>query len=125
MLICIAAIPFWQHQRNGQILENAGLAHGDIAPSNLLISPDGASHWIDFDGMRFPDPDISAPETIGHRSMLAPELRNGTSSPDMLSDRFAMAVYLNWLLLSRHPVTGLADTPAETDYLMTANIWSE
>ena len=108
-----------------QVLEDAGLAHGDIAPSNLLISPEGASHWIDFDGMRFPDPDIPAPETIGHRSMLAPELRNGVSSPDMLSDSFAMAVYLNWLLLSRHPVTGLADTPAETDQLMSASIWPE
>ena len=107
------------------LLENLGLAHGDIAPGNILISPDGATHWIDLDGANLPDPHIPPPQTIGQRPMLAPELRDGSQGPDLASDRYSMAVYLNMLLLCRHPVDGLASTPAETDDWMSRDLWPE
>ena len=107
------------------LLEASGLAHGDIAPGNILISVDGATYWIDFDGANLPGPGMPPPETLGQRPMLAPELRNGTEKPNITSDRYAMGVYLNMLLLCRHPVDGLASTPVETDDWMNKDIWPE
>ena len=107
------------------LLEDSGLAHGDIAPGNILISLDGATYWIDFDGANLPGPGMPPPETIGQRPMLAPELRSGSQAPSITSDRYAMGVYLNMLLLCRHPIDGLAKTPVETDDFMSRNFWPE
>ncbi len=107
------------------ILESVGLAHGDIAPANILVSPDGATNWIDLDGANLPGSAMPPPETLGQRPMLAPELRDGSQAPNMASDRYAIGVYLNMLLLGRHPIDGLANTPTETDDWMSRNLWPE
>ena len=107
-------------------LEALGVAHGDIAPANILIGPDGASYFIDFDGACLPNPTIPKPDILGQQPMMAPELRNGTQpSPTLLTDRFAIAVFMSFLLLSRHPLTGLAHTPQETDHWMSQGTWPE
>ena len=107
------------------ILEENGIAHGDIAPSNVLIAPDGAATLIDLDTFASLDPSVPDPLHIGQPPMMAPELRGGGVSPSILSDRFAFAVLLSWLLFGHHPVTDLATNPAETDTEMSRGKWPE
>lgn len=108
------------------MLEDHDLAHGDIAPSNVLIAPDGTVSLIDFDGFVSRDPAVPAPATIGQRPMLAPELRAGTGvSPSIESDRFALGVYLSWFLSGRYPTDGLSEIPAEIDQYMMQGDWPE
>lgn len=107
------------------ILEENGIAHGDIAPSNVLIAPDGATTLIDLDTFASLDPGIPDPLHIGQPPMMAPELRGGGVSPSIESDRFAFAVLLSWLLFGHHPVTDLATNPAETEAQMSRGDWPE
>lgn len=104
-------------------LERHGVAHGDIAPSNILITPQGHPQLIDFDNAVIERSGITAPMR-GQNMMLAPELRSG-ASPSIASDRFAWAVLFNLWLLRRHPTDGTAKSPAEMSRLMSRGIWPE
>jgi len=111
-------------------LEKAGIAHGDIAPSNLLIRDSGEIDLIDIDNYALADHSVPPPQMVGQHAMLAPELRRsrngGTNcTPNMESDRFAWGVLFNILLLGRHPADGLADTPDAIDQLMSSGQWPE
>lgn len=107
------------------ILEEQGVAHGDLAPSNIMISPAGEVYLIDFDNFIAKDKRIPPPTMVGQHMMIAPELRGKRGrKPDQWSDRFAAAVLLNLLLLRRHPA-GEAKTPADVDRVMSKGRWPE
>lgn len=108
------------------ILEENGIAHGDIAPSNIIISKDGDVYLIDFDNFATHDPDIPSPQMAGQHMMMAPEIRSGDGNvtPNIESDRFAYGVILNMLLLRRHPVRD-AQVPTDVDLAMSSGHWPE
>lgn len=108
------------------ILAHHGIAHGDIAFSNILIDQDGTVSLIDFDGYTAEDPASLPSSVIGQRPMLAPELRlRHQDQPSLESDRFALAIFLNVLLTGRYPTDGLSTMPAEIDTLLTDGTWPE
>ncbi|MEM1300086.1 MAG: hypothetical protein AAGH68_12500 [Pseudomonadota bacterium] len=112
-------------------LETAGIAHGDVAPSNIMIMPNGWADLIDLDNYVTQDPLNPAPSMIGQHPMMAPELRMARNAgqpipPTIESDRFAWAVLFSLLLFYRHPTDGQIDgTPASFDAAMTSGIWPE
>lgn len=111
-------------------LEKHGIAHGDIAPSNLLVRDDGTIDLIDFDNYALADGSVPPPTMIGQHPMIAPDLRaardaNIPVAPDLTSDRFAWAVIFNILLLGRYPADGLADTPKKLDRILSSGKWPE
>ena len=105
------------------ILEEQRIAHGDIAPSNIQITPQGEAYLIDFDSIII-NGNIPA-TTKGQHMMLAPEVRDGSCDPSIETDRFAWAVLFNILLLRRHPADGLTQTPADMDRVMSQGRWPE
>lgn len=116
-----------------QRLEESGIAHGDIAPSNILIRDDGQPDLIDLDNFGVADPGVASASMIGQHAMLAPELRQARNSagtganvaPGTETDRFAWGILFNLLLLGRHPADGLAQTPKEFDAHMMSGHWLE
>lgn len=111
-------------------LEQAGIAHGDVAPSNVLVRADGWIDLIDIDNFSTAEPKVPAPQMLGQHAMVAPELRvarrqKQERAPDLFSDRFAWGVLFNLLLLGRHPADGLADNPKAFDDMMTLGEWLE
>lgn len=60
-------------RRLAQYLESQGIAHGDIQPGNLMVSPDGASvRLIDYDGVFVPALAGMHSAEIGHRNFQHP-----------------------------------------------------
>jgi serine/threonine protein kinase len=109
-----------------QLLEENGIVHGDIAPSNICIAPNGQVTLIDLDGYLADDPSVPPPDTVGQWPMLAPEQRNKTcEQPSRESGYFAMAVLNSMILFLRHPTDGLADEPAAVDHYMSLGHWPE
>ncbi len=108
-----------------EILEEHGIAHGDLAPSNLIIETDGSVHLIDFDNFSSTDTAVPTPTMAGQPMMLAPEIRIDKQTPTIESDRFSFAVLLGMILLRRHPADGQAQVPADMDRVMTSGIWPE
>jgi len=107
------------------ILEENGIAHGDIAPSNIMIDKDGGVHLIDFDNFDLKDGHTPKPTMAGQHMMLAPEIRqNKNQPPNIKSDRFSFAIIYNLLLLRRHPADQ-ATTPSELDDILTCGHWAE
>lgn len=109
-----------------QLLEENGIFHGDIAPSNIRIAPDGRVSIIDFDGFLTNDPGVPPPDTIGQRPMLAPEQRNKTCErPTRESGLFALGVFLSMVPTGHYPTEGLAEEPADVDHFMSQGHWPE
>jgi len=101
------------------ILEEQGIAHGDIAPSNIMIGVDGSVYLIDFDNFALENSNIPKPQMAGQHMMLAPEIRkNKGQPPNIASDRFSAAIIYSLLLLRRHPASD-ATTPAEVDTILS------
>ncbi len=107
------------------ILEEHGIAHGDIAPSNIIITADGSVYLIDFDNFTCADTSVPAPTMAGQAMMLAPEIRLDKQVPTIESDRFAFSILFNMILLRRHPADGQAQVPSDMDLVMTSRIWPE
>lgn len=60
-------------RRLAQYLESQGIAHGDIQPGNMMVSPDGAFvKLIDYDGMFVPALAGMHSAEIGHRNFQHP-----------------------------------------------------
>lgn len=109
-----------------QSLEENGIVHGDIAPSNVLIAADGAVQLIDFDGFLSLDPNVPAPDTIGQRPMLAPEQRNGThQTPTVESGYFQAAMLMSMILTGHFPTDGMPSEPAAVDRVLCQGGWPE
>lgn len=111
-------------------LEHRGIAHGDIAPANVLVRDDGTIDLIDFDNYVLADGSVPPPTMIGQHPMIAPELRAARNAkkslaPDLMSDRFSWAVLFNILLLGRYPADGLATTPSKLDQVLSTGDWPE
>ncbi len=87
------------------VLEKLGVAHGDIAASNLMVNPVGPHHYavsvIDFDNALIPG--APAPGFRGQDLYSAHELLTGAATVSLESDRFALAVLLHELIFLRHP----------------------
>lgn len=67
-----------------KVLQEAGVCHGDLKPSNVLLSTDGKVKLIDIclgdHGLVYATPEFSAPEVLaGHR-------------PDFLSDMYSLGL---------------------------------
>jgi serine/threonine protein kinase len=108
-----------------EILEEQGVAHGDLAPSNIIIETDGSVHLIDFDNASSAGSTFPAATMAGQPMMLAPEIRLDKQNPTIESDRYALAVLLNMVLLRRHPADGQALVPSDMDSVMTSGRWPE
>lgn len=61
-------------RRLAQYLESQGIAHGDIQPGNMMVSPDGGSvTLIDYDGMFVPALTGMHSAELGHRNFQHPK----------------------------------------------------
>ena len=110
---------------NWCVLEENGLAHGDIRLPHIVISKRGETKLLDFDNIISANAAIPPPPMAGDRMIMAPEIRLKKSPPSIESDRFAYAVWYHMLLLQRHPTDAVASTPAELDKVMSDGIWPE
>jgi hypothetical protein len=110
-------------------LHQAGLAHSDLSPRNILIDPAaGQSAVIDIDSLVVPG--IFPPDVLGTPGYIAPEvlatchlpLNDGRrKSPSTLTDLHALAVLIYEYLLLRHPLRGpkVHSTNTEEDEMLS------
>ncbi len=107
-------------------LHQAGLAHSDLSPNNVLIDPrTGTCVVIDIDSLVVPG--LFPPEVIGTRGYVAPEVlqtlgmdRKQRKFPGVQTDLHSMAVLIYEYIFLRHPLTGpkiYSQNPEEDDYL--------
>lgn len=107
------------------ILEEQGVSHGDLAPSNIMITAESEVYLIDFDNFTSTSPHVPKASMAGQHMMLAPELRGDKpSAPDQYSDLFSLGVTMNLLLLRRHPA-GDAKVPADVARALSSGLWPE
>ncbi len=92
------------------VLEGLGVAHGDLAPSNVVVRRRqgyAEASLIDLDNAAVP----GAPDPLfdGQELYAAPEILSGDAGPSVETDRFALAVLMHELLLQRYPFTEMRD----------------
>jgi serine/threonine protein kinase len=95
-------------------LHQAGLAHSDLSNRNVLIDPtNGRCLIIDIDSLVVPQ--LFAPDVLGTRGYIAPEVLTTAQlplndpkrqHPSALSDQHALAVLIYQYLFGRHPLEG-------------------
>ncbi len=107
-------------------MHQAGLAHSDLSPNNVLIDPrTGTSVVIDIDSLVVPG--LFPPEVIGTRGYVAPEVlqtlgmeRSKRIFPGIRTDLHSMAVLIYEYIFLRHPLIGpkiYSEDPEKDDYL--------
>lgn len=74
------------------------VVHGDLAPSNLLLTAGGALHLIDFSAAGSDLGVPHAPRGRGTLPFAAPELCRGETRPSQATDRYAAALLVAELL---------------------------
>lgn len=90
-------------------LHNLGLSYQDLNDGNFFINPESGEILIcDNDNVL---PNGWNMGIQGKPKYMAPEVVNGTNSPDTYSDRFSLAVVLFLLLCKSHPLDGKKDNP--------------
>ncbi len=83
----------------------SGLAHADLSNKNVLIDPRrGSARLLDLDSLVVPG--FAPPSVLGTPGYIAPEVLAGHGSPNIETDRHALAVLLYETLLVRHPLRG-------------------
>ena len=83
----------------------SGLAHADLSNKNVLIDPRrGSARLLDLDSLVVPG--FAPPSVLGTPGYIAPEVLSGKGSPNIETDRHALAVLLYETLLVRHPLRG-------------------
>lgn len=111
------------------VLDDLGVAHGDLAASNILVKLVGDYYEIsllDFDNASIPG--APAPTFRGQDLYAAPELLSGSASATVTSDRFALAVLLYEVLYGRHPFAVATQGPVDfTAYvaMLSQATWKE
>ncbi|MBE5786568.1 MAG: kinase [Clostridiales bacterium] len=95
-------------------MHQAGLAHSDLSPNNVLVDPaTGACVIIDIDSLVVPG--LYPPEVLGTGGYMAPEILAtshlpfgdpGRQLPCVTTDLHALGVLLYEYLLMRHPLEG-------------------
>lgn len=107
-------------------MHQAGLAHSDLSPNNVLIDPkSGTCVVIDIDSLVVPG--LFPPEVIGTRGYVAPEVlqtlgmeRSKRKFPGVQTDLHSMAVLIYEYIFLRHPLIGpkiYSQNPEEDDFL--------
>ncbi len=92
-------------------LARAGWRHGDIKPSNLLLSDDGHVTVLDLEFAARVGSTETNRSILGSVDYLAPELILSGTRTDLRSDLYSLGVILFRLLTGRLPYTG--STPGE------------
>jgi len=88
-------------------LDQGGWMHGDIKPSNILLSPQGHVTLLDLGFARFRGEKVISPREIaGTGYYLAPEHVSSTFRPDIRSDIYSLGIVLYQLLAGRLPLDG-------------------
>lgn len=95
-------------------MHQAGLAHSDLSCNNVLIDPkSGSAVVIDIDSLVVPNK--YAPEVVGTRGYIAPEVLStleldygdpNRALPSVLTDLHALPVLIYEYLFFRHPLIG-------------------
>jgi serine/threonine protein kinase len=103
-------------------LHNAGLAHSDLSPNNVLVDPSkGLSIVIDIDSLVVVG--LFPPDVLGTKGYIAPEVLSTIhlpvqdprrQHPNARTDQHALAVLIYQYLLHRHPLDGRRVPPAKT-----------
>jgi len=103
-------------------LHNAGLAHSDLSPNNVLVDPSkGMSIIIDIDSLVVEG--LFPPDVLGTRGYIAPEVLSTVHlpvhdpkrmAPNEKTDQHALAVLIYQYLLLRHPLEGSKIPPVQT-----------
>ncbi|MFH0782129.1 MAG: serine/threonine protein kinase [Pseudomonadota bacterium] len=103
-------------------LHNAGLAHSDLSPNNVLVDPSkGMSIIIDIDSLVVEG--LFPPDVLGTKGYIAPEVLSTVhlpvndpkrKAPNASTDQHALAVLIYQYLLLRHPLDGRRIPPART-----------
>ena len=107
-------------------MHQAGLAHSDLSPNNVLVDPrTGTCVVIDIDSLVVPG--LFPPEVIGTRGYVAPEVlqtlgmdRKQRKFPGVQTDLHSMAVLIYEYIFLRHPIIGpkiYSEDPEQDDYL--------
>ncbi|HEY5798672.1 MAG TPA: protein kinase, partial [Burkholderiaceae bacterium] len=93
-----------------QAAHDAGLVHGDLKPSNLIVEPSGQVRILDFGLASRIDPQattsMSDTTPLGTVAYMAPERLLG-AAPDQLGDIYALGVMLYELLTGSRPFASL------------------
>lgn len=87
-------------------LHDKEIVHGDLKPSNILITPEGTLKVTDF-GLDVAEPDIAVStkandEIIGTVGYLAPELKKG-ARPDQKSDLYSLGAVIHEMITGELP----------------------
>lgn len=103
-------------------LHNAGLAHSDLSPNNVLVDPvKGRAIVIDIDSLVVPQ--LFPPDVAGTKGYIAPEVLSTLTlplndpkrkHPNARTDEHALAVLIYQYLLLRHPLEGKRIPPGNT-----------
>lgn len=93
----------------------SGIVHRDVKPSNVMLAPDGSPVLLDFGVARLVDRADASPEhaaltatgnVVGTVAYLAPELLDGSGTPDARVDVWSLGVVLYEALVGRRPFQG-------------------
>lgn len=91
-----------------RVLHSKGYCYRDLSLGNFFVDPRTASVLIaDNDNVA---PDGFASNVMGTPGYMAPEVVTLTSPPNILSDRFSLAVIVFMLLTMSHPLEGMRVT---------------
>lgn len=102
----------------------AGMVHGDLKPSNLMLEPGGAVRILDFGLARYADPlatqSLDATAPLGTIAYMAPERLTG-SPLQPSSDIYALGVLLYEMTTGERPLASLHGLALAAAQLQTSS----